>query len=75
MKRFVRNDNKKKYYKVVINYLNGYKKVIKKLQNTLKILQKSYKIVISISLSLLGSYLPDTRGRMYSVLPYIIMYV
>lgn len=50
MKIFVGNDNKEKYYNSVINRLNSYKNVIEKLQNTLKILQKSYKVVISISL-------------------------
>lgn len=50
MKNLVRNDNKKKYYNNVINRLNSYKNVIEKLQNALKILQKSYKIVMSISL-------------------------
>lgn len=50
MKIFVKNDSKKECYNSVINRLNSYKNVIEKLQNTLKILQKNYKVVISISL-------------------------
>lgn len=51
--------------------MTGYRKVIKLLQKG----YKSYKIVISISLSPLGGYPPDTRGCMPLMAPCTRVYV